>query len=171
MNDPGTRAREVTLLRERTCPLCEDALQALVQLQEELDFELREVDVGSDSKLHERYQYVVPVVCANGLTLLSGRIALSDLRVEIHRAFGPDPLAGVPDEEVEFLSLLECPICEGELESRPRAVACLRCGKEYERRNGVLLLLDAPEPRSRLRLLDRLGKLISFRMKVPDKRG
>lgn len=171
MNKPATSGREVILLRETTCPLCEDVRDALLEMQDDLHFHLREVDVSSDPLLHRRYQYSVPVVCANGLTLLSGRIAPDDLRAEIERAFGPDPLAETPEDEEEFLPLLECPICEGDLESRPRAVVCLRCGKEYERRSGVLLLLDPPEPRSRLRLMARLGRMISFKLEQPRKRG
>ncbi len=171
MNEPVTSGREVILLRETTCPLCEDVRDALLEMRDDLQFRLREVDVSSDPSLYRRYQYVVPVVCANGLTLLSGRIAPDDMRTEIERAFGPNPLAETPEDEEEFLRLLECPICEGDLESRPRAVACLRCGKEYERRDGVLLLLDPPEPPSRLRLMARLARIISFKLERPKKRG
>jgi hypothetical protein len=149
--------------------LCDHALDALRELSEELRFRVREVDIGEEPALWERYRYAVPVVCASGLTLLSGRIDAGVLRAEIERAFGPDPLAGVPKEEAQFLPALECPICEGDLESRPRAVACLRCGQEYGRLDGVLLLTPVPETSTRPNLMDRIGRLIGFKLHEPAK--
>lgn len=165
MGQPEPEQREVTLLGEEFCPLCARAREALRALAGELHFRIREVDINLEPGLCERYRYALPVVCAGGLPLLSGRIDPGELRAELERAWGPDPLAGVPEEEREFLPLLECPICEGDLESRPRAVACLRCGQEYPRLGGVLLLTDVPESPARPGLLDRLGKLIGFKLR------
>lgn len=118
----------------------------------------------SDPELEKRYRYSFPVVCAGGVPVLSGIVEASALRCELQRAFGPDPLAGVPADEAEFLRALDCPVCAGDLESRPRAVVCLRCGKEYERREGVLLLTEAPERRAWLPLLEWAGRLLSFKL-------
>ncbi len=172
MKEPQPNAREVVLLREQQCPLCEHALDSLEELSGELGFSLRQVDISeAGQELRERYRYAVPVVCASGLTLLSGRIDTDSLRVEIRRAFGPDPLAGVPPEEAEFLPALECPICEGDLESRPRAVACLRCGKEYSRLDGVLILMEVPERSTGPNLMDWVGRLIGFKLPREREKG
>ncbi len=157
--------REVTLLGERNCPVCDDAREALFSLSEELQFCVRMLDADEEPVLRERYGYVLPVVCVGGSSLLSGRFSTDELRGELQRAFGPDPFRGVPAEEEQFLPLLECPVCEGDLESRPRAVACLRCNREYGRLDGVLLLMDAPETIPRFGLLDRLGRAISFKLR------
>ncbi len=164
MIDAQAAVREVTLVGERNCPLCDDALQELRSLTGELRFHLRELDAAETPALRERYQYVLPVVRVGEMALLSGRFSTDDLRRELLRAFGPDPLKGVPAEEGQFLPLLECPVCEGDLESRPRAVACLRCNREYCRLDGVLMLMDAPETEPRFGLLDRLCRLISFKL-------
>lgn len=168
MSDSDER-REVVLLNQRNCPLCEKASAALTALSGEMGFRVREVDVWADRALRDRYQYVLPVVRAAGHTLLSGRIVETELRAEIERAFGPDPLADIPPEEEMFLPALECPVCEGELESRLRAVACLRCGAEYPRIGGVLMLMDRPEEPGRSGLMDRLGALIGFELRETRK--
>lgn len=165
MIDAQAAKREVTLVGEHNCPLCDSARNELLSLREELQFQLRELDADDDPTLRERYRYVLPVVCAGGMALLSGRFSTDDLCSELRRAFGPDPLKGVPVEEEQFLPLLECPVCEGDLESRPRAVACLRCNREYGRVDGVLLLMAAPEIEPRFGLLDRLGRLIGFKLR------
>lgn len=165
MIDAQAATREVTLVGEHNCPLCDSARDELHSLREELQFQLRELDADDEPALRERYQYVLPVVCVGGMALLSGRFSTKDLYSELRRAFGPDPLKGVPAEEEQFLPLLECPVCEGDLESRPRAVACLRCNREYARVDGVLLLMAAPEIEPRFGLLDRLGRLIGFKLR------
>lgn len=140
----------------------------LEALAPELGFHVRSLDLAEDPVLAARYRHAAPVVRARGITLLSGVMDTDGLRTEIVRAFGPHPLRDVPEREEEFLALLECPICAGDLESRPRAVSCLRCGKEYSREQGVLMLMDLPERESRLSILRWLGRLISFRL---DGRG
>lgn len=160
--------RTVTMLGKPGCHLCDEARSILVRLSHELEFELREVNILDDPPLRQRYQYAIPVVLVKGIPLLSGRIAELDARGEIKRAFGPEPLAEVPADEAMFLHTLQCPICKGELESRPRAVACLRCGHEFSRREGVLMLTTTPEPKAGNGVLDRLVKLIGFRLKTPD---
>ena len=159
--------REVVLIRKQDCRLCDVAREALSQLAAEMGFRVYEIDIGEDATLAELYRHAVPVVRANGLTLLSGRMDVETLQQELDRAFGPNPLAGVPEDEPEFLAVLECPACGGSLESRPRAVACLYCGREYQRDQGVLILMAEPERPSRLRIMDWVGSLIGFRLKEP----
>ncbi|MDQ3855445.1 MAG: glutaredoxin family protein [Chloroflexota bacterium] len=144
--------------------MCDLALEHLHQLASELRFEVRVLDIADHPGIAERYRDVVPVVQAGGLTLLSGRFGVDELRHELERAFGPNPLRGVPVEEGHFLHVLCCPSCDGPLESRPRAVACLRCGREYERRGGVLMLQVEPERESHWGPMDLLGRLLQFRL-------
>ncbi|MEJ7655225.1 MAG: glutaredoxin family protein, partial [Chloroflexia bacterium] len=97
--------RAVLLLTRRDCPQCEAARSRLHELAAEMGFEVRETALESDPALNERYGAVAPVVRVGGLTLLSGEIEREELRAEIERAFGPAPLADVPPEEEEFLSV------------------------------------------------------------------
>ncbi len=159
--------REVVLITKRSCHLCDVTREQLRSLAPRLQLTVRELDVADHPDLEERYRFSVPVVRANGLTLLSGRITEPELVRELTRAFGPEPTRGVPPNEEEFLRALECPICGGDLESRPRAVVCLRCGQEYPRRDGVLMLMAPVEKPSGLGIMDRVGRLIGFKLRPP----
>jgi len=44
------------------CHLCEQVVASLFQLQKELKFEIKQIDIDTDSKLQERYNVDVPVV-------------------------------------------------------------------------------------------------------------
>ncbi|HWQ27940.1 MAG TPA: glutaredoxin family protein, partial [Dehalococcoidia bacterium] len=46
--------RTVTLYTRKGCHLCDDALAMLRRLQDELDFQIRVVDVDSDPALAQR---------------------------------------------------------------------------------------------------------------------
>ena len=48
------------------CHLCERALEQVRGLREELDFELREVDISGDPALEEGYREWLPVVEIDG---------------------------------------------------------------------------------------------------------
>ena len=52
----------VTLYRAQGCHLCELAGTKLRELQDELGFELDEVDITGDEELEERYRERIPVV-------------------------------------------------------------------------------------------------------------
>jgi glutaredoxin len=56
----------VTLYRAEGCHLCERARAQLRALQDELGFELREVDIGGDPELEARYRELIPVVEIDG---------------------------------------------------------------------------------------------------------
>lgn len=166
MHEDGAtpRTRHVTVLGEPGCPLCAQAGEILQRLAPALGVTVRRVELAPESQQWERYRYVAPVICADGVPVLSGRIEERELREELERVFGSDAPPEVPPDEGKFLRLLECPICEGKLEGRPRAVACLRCGREYARHGGVLLLVDTPEPEGPPGFLDRIGAAIGFKL-------
>jgi glutaredoxin len=62
----STRKPQVTVFHAEGCHLCERALAQLRELQEELDFELSEVDIGRDEALEAEYREWIPVVEIDG---------------------------------------------------------------------------------------------------------
>ena len=53
----------LTLYYREGCHLCQDMLQALRGLQSHLGFELQLVDIDRDTRLRQRYDEWVPVLC------------------------------------------------------------------------------------------------------------
>ena len=155
---------EVELLVGEPCLACASVRAALRALAGDLAISVREVAVEEHPDLRGRYGLVLPVVRVEGRAVLSGDITAEELRAELVRALGPAPLGGMQPEEALFLPVLHCPACEGPLEGRPRAVACLACNREYERRDGVLHLMTEPEEPSGRGVLDWVLKVISFRL-------
>jgi glutaredoxin len=58
---------DVVLYHADGCHLCERARSTLAELGEELDFDLREVDISGDPDLEARYRELIPVVEIDGL--------------------------------------------------------------------------------------------------------
>jgi len=56
----------VVVYRAEGCHLCERACALVRKLQDELGFELREVDIGGDPELEARYRELIPVVEIDG---------------------------------------------------------------------------------------------------------
>jgi len=59
-------AAVVVLYKAEGCHLCERARAKLMELRDELEFELEEVDIGLDPELEARYRESIPVVEING---------------------------------------------------------------------------------------------------------
>ena len=57
---------EVVVYHAAGCHLCERMLTQLRQLHDEVDFELREVDIGGDDALEAEYREWIPVVEIDG---------------------------------------------------------------------------------------------------------
>jgi Glutaredoxin-like domain (DUF836) len=53
---------EVAVYHAEGCHLCDRALAQVRELRQELDFELREVDIGGDKALEAAYREWIPVV-------------------------------------------------------------------------------------------------------------
>jgi glutaredoxin len=62
----STRKPQVTVFHAQGCHLCERALAQLRGLQDELGFDLREVDIGGDDALEAEYREWIPVVEIDG---------------------------------------------------------------------------------------------------------
>ena len=63
--------RVVTLYHAQGCHLCERARAQLVELREELGFELREVDIAGDPDFEAAYRELLPVVELDGVRLFT----------------------------------------------------------------------------------------------------
>jgi glutaredoxin len=68
MSAAATRSR-VTVYSKPDCHLCEDAMALLRALQPELGFDLDELDITTDERLHRAYFDRIPVVCLDGREL------------------------------------------------------------------------------------------------------
>ncbi|HZS24082.1 MAG TPA: glutaredoxin family protein [Gaiellaceae bacterium] len=62
----STRRPDVTVYHAQGCHLCERALEQVRALRDELDFELREVDISGVAHLEQRYREWLPVVEIDG---------------------------------------------------------------------------------------------------------
>lgn len=56
----------IEILEKEGCHLCEVAHRYLIELQEELGFELVSRDILSDPLLHQRYRWEIPVILVDG---------------------------------------------------------------------------------------------------------
>ena len=60
------RHREVVLYSAAECHLCKRAREVVRAAREDVEFELREVDIGGDPELEARYREWLPVVEIDG---------------------------------------------------------------------------------------------------------
>ncbi len=65
MGERGQVAKLVVYSRPG-CHLCSDAMVLLGELQQELGFELQELDISADERLERAYFERIPVVTLNG---------------------------------------------------------------------------------------------------------
>jgi glutaredoxin len=63
---PAARRPRLTLYAKPGCHLCEEARAAVLSVRGELDFELEEVDVSLDARLHRVYGERIPVLAVDG---------------------------------------------------------------------------------------------------------
>jgi glutaredoxin len=56
----------VTVYSRPGCHLCAEAMAALRELQVQLGFELRELDIAADDALHRAYMERIPVISLDG---------------------------------------------------------------------------------------------------------
>jgi uncharacterized membrane protein len=75
----------VRLFTREDCSLCDEAKGHLLELSEEIDFELVEVDIEQDPSLLDRYREVIPVVAVGPYALKTPFTKL-DLKVTLSAA-------------------------------------------------------------------------------------
>jgi hypothetical protein len=71
---------DVTLYGKPGCCLCDEARQVVVAARAERPFDLEEVDVSLDPRLHRLYGERVPVVAVRGEELFEYHVDPSELR-------------------------------------------------------------------------------------------
>ncbi len=71
MTASESRNRKVVLYGAPGCHLCERARAQLVELRDELGFELEELDITGDPELEARYRELLPVVELDGERLFT----------------------------------------------------------------------------------------------------
>lgn len=74
---------EVVLVTRQGCHLCDEALAALRSLGVEPELQ----DVDADERLHDLYDWRVPVVLLDGKIVGEGRIGREELRRALDLAF------------------------------------------------------------------------------------
>ncbi|CEG28963.1 glutaredoxin [Bacillus sp. B-jedd] len=58
-------AVNITFYTRSRCPLCDKAKADLLELREELSFNLEEIDIDTSDELTERFGLMIPVVYIN----------------------------------------------------------------------------------------------------------
>jgi glutaredoxin len=72
------------------CHLCERARSALLELRDELGFELEEVKIDGDPALEARYRELIPVVELDGDRVCTYYVQPEPLRRKVAAAQSPD---------------------------------------------------------------------------------
>ena len=73
----------VVLVTRKGCHLCDQALALLHELGVEPELQ----DVDADDRLHDLYDWRVPVVLVDGRVVGEGRVRLEELRRALEPAF------------------------------------------------------------------------------------
>jgi glutaredoxin len=76
----GAGGPVVTVYGRAECHLCEDALDLLRRMRDELAFELVEVDIETDDALHRAYLERIPVIALDGEELFDFFVDEAELR-------------------------------------------------------------------------------------------
>jgi glutaredoxin len=82
----------LTILIKERCPLCEQALAVLGELQEEIGFELEAIDIASDPELGRTFRFAVPVIRVDGEEWARHRVDAEFERRLLERATVPESL-------------------------------------------------------------------------------
>ena len=76
----------VEIFSGTNCHLCDVAKAVLENLRVDLQFQLQEVQIGSDPELYERYRLEIPVVHIDGRKAFKFRVDPAEARLRIERA-------------------------------------------------------------------------------------
>jgi glutaredoxin len=80
------RSADVVVYHAQGCHLCERALAQVRELQAELGFDLREVDIGGDEALEAAYREWLPVVEIDGRRRFTYHVQPDALRRAVAQA-------------------------------------------------------------------------------------
>jgi glutaredoxin len=79
----------VTLYGKPGCCLCDEAREEIARLRERLGFDLEEVDVSLDPRLHREYGERIPVVAVEGDEACELGVDVPELERLLARVAGP----------------------------------------------------------------------------------
>ncbi|BCB05604.1 glutaredoxin family protein [Bacillus sp. KH172YL63] len=74
----------VTFYTRSQCGLCEDAKLTLKLVQDDIGFEIKEIDIDGSDELTERFGLMIPVVEREGEILQYGQIDYFTLSKRLH---------------------------------------------------------------------------------------
>ena len=66
--------RELVLYTREGCSLCVKAKAVVLAVQREIEFEYREIDIGSEGDLYEDYKHDIPVIEIDGKRAFKHRV-------------------------------------------------------------------------------------------------
>jgi glutaredoxin len=79
----------ITLYSKEGCHLCENAKEALFELEDDFEIELKEVDITTRSELFEKYKYTIPVMVVDDAIVLESRIDARKIYRALAEGYGP----------------------------------------------------------------------------------
>ncbi len=85
----------VTIMSRQDCHLCHVAARVASQVQEDLAFELRIVEIDQEDDLRQRYGDRIPVVLLDEREILSGKFTGGELRKAMKKARWRNPISRI----------------------------------------------------------------------------
>ena len=76
----------LTLYSRPDCCLCEEMKAVLVQVQQDIPFDLEEIDISTDPALEACFGQEIPVLFVNGRKAFKYRLTVGELRRRLARA-------------------------------------------------------------------------------------
>ncbi len=73
----------VEIFSKENCHLCEDLKKVIKKVNQEIPFEISEIDITKDEELFEKYKYEIPVVQIDGLIAFKYRITEEEFRKKL----------------------------------------------------------------------------------------
>ncbi|MGC4376888.1 glutaredoxin family protein [Fictibacillus sp. Mic-4] len=71
---------KLSFFTKKHCPLCDKAHKILEELQQEIPFQLEEIDIYTDDALIERYGLMIPVIAMDDEVIEYGQINKEQVR-------------------------------------------------------------------------------------------
>lgn len=72
--------KEIVVYSKHGCPLCDEAIEIIKDLQEEFPLQMKEIDIYVDDHLLEKYQLMIPVVEMDGEMIAYGKVDKNFIR-------------------------------------------------------------------------------------------
>ncbi len=69
----------IEIYSKENCQLCDEVKKIIKNVNEKIEFEIKEIDITKDDELFEKYKYDIPVVHINGVIAFKHRITENEL--------------------------------------------------------------------------------------------